>query len=60
MMQLNLQLIESSFMFLGSEVEKEGRCDKEIKQRVAIGKATMIGLEKLWQDKHVRIDTKKG
>src|SRR6218665_2464492 len=51
--------VVSSFMFLGSEVEEEGRCDKEIKRRVAIGKATMIGLEKLWQDKHVSIDTKK-
>ena len=40
--------VVSSFTFLGSEVEKEGRCDKEIKRRVAIGKATMIGLEKLW------------
>jgi len=46
-------------MFQGSEVEKEGRCDKEIKQRVAIGKATMIGLEKLWRDKHVSINTNK-
>ena len=52
--------VVSSFTFLGSEMEKEGRCDKEIKRRVAIGKATMIGLEKLWQDKHVSIDTKKG
>src|SRR6218665_3687894 len=51
--------VVSSFTFLGSEVEKEERCDKEIKRRVAIGKATMIGLEKLWQDKHVSIDTKK-
>ena len=36
-------------------MEKEGRCDKEIKRRVAIriGNATMIGLEKLWRDKHV-------
>src|SRR6218665_550310 len=38
-------LVVTSFTFLGSEVEKEGRCDKEIKRRVAIGKATMIGLE---------------
>ena len=30
--------VVSSFMFLGSEVEKDGRCDKEIKRRVAIGK----------------------
>src|SRR6218665_291013 len=49
----------TSFTFLGSEVEKEGRRDKEIKRRVAIGKATMIGLEKLWGDKHVSVDTKK-
>src|SRR6218665_381297 len=51
--------VVTSFTFLGSEVEKEGRCDKEIKRRVVIGKATMIGLEKLWRDKHVSINTKK-
>ena len=51
--------VSRSFTFLGSEVEKEGRCDKEIKRRVAIGKATMIGLEKLWRDKHVSIIRKK-
>src|SRR6218665_1019226 len=39
--------VVTSFTFLGSEVEKEGRCNKEIKRRVTIGKATMIGLEKL-------------
>ena len=33
--------VATSFMFLGSEVEKEGRYDKEIKRRVIIGKATM-------------------
>src|SRR6218665_2436800 len=38
---------------------KEGKCDEEIKRRVAIGKATMVGLEKLWRDKHVSIDTKE-
>src|SRR6218665_430744 len=52
--------VVTSFMFLESEVEKEGRCDKEIKRRVAIGKATMIGLEKSWRDKYVSINTKKG
>ena len=40
--------VVTSFTFLESEVEKEGRCDNEKKSRVAIGKATMIGLEKLW------------
>jgi len=40
-------------------VEKEGRCDEEIKRRVATGKATMIGLEKIWRDKHMSMETKK-
>jgi len=51
--------VVSSFTFLGSEVEKDGKCVKEIKRRVAIGKTAMIGLEKIWKDKHVSIDTKK-
>ena len=46
-------------MFLGSVIEREGKCDMEIKRRVAIGKAAMNGLEKIWKDKHVSIDTKK-
>src|ERR1043165_3213268 len=49
----------TSFTFLGSLIEKEGKCDMEINRRVAIGKATMNGLEKIWKDKHVSIDTKK-
>src|SRR6218665_387413 len=52
-------VVVTSFTFLGSEVEKEGKCAKEIKRRVAIGKATMIDLKKLWRDKHVSINTKK-
>src|SRR5678816_263749 len=31
----------------------------KINRRVAIGKAAMNGLEKIWKDKHVSIDTKK-
>ena len=49
----------TSFTFLWSEVEKEAWCDKEIKRKVAIGKATMIGSERLWRDKHLSIDTEK-
>ena len=49
----------TSFTFLGSVIEKEGKCDMEINRRVAIGKAAMNGLEKIWKDKHVSIDTKK-
>ena len=49
----------TSFTFLGSVIEKEGKCDMEINRRVAIGKTAMNGLEKIWKDKHVSIDTKK-
>ena len=38
--------VVASFTFLGSEVEKEGRCDKEIKQRVVIGKAVYCNNQK--------------
>ena len=51
--------VTKSFTFLGSIIEKEGKCELEIRRRVAIGKAAMIGLEKIWRDKHVSIDTKK-
>jgi len=36
--------VVTSFTFLESEVEKEGTCDKEVKRRVTIAKATMIEL----------------
>jgi len=44
-----------SFTFPGNV----GRCDKGKKLRVAKGKPAMIGLEKIWKNKHVCIETKK-
>ena len=49
----------TSFTFLGSVIEREGKCDLEIKRRIALGKNAMNGMEKLWKDKNVNIDTKK-
>jgi len=49
----------TSFTFLGSVIEREGKCDLEIKGRVALGKTAMNGMEKMWKDKNVNIDTKK-
>ena len=49
----------TSFTFLGSVIEREGKSDMEIKRRVTIGKTAMNGMEKIWKDKHVSIDTKK-
>src|ERR1043165_9917738 len=36
----------SSFTFLGSVIEREGKCDLEIKRRIALGKNAMNGMEK--------------
>jgi hypothetical protein len=45
--------VVEKFTFLGSLLEKEGKCD------MAIGKTAMNGLENIWKDKHVSIETKK-
>ena len=50
----------TSFTFLGSVIENEGKCNMEIKRREAIGKTAMIEMEKIWKDKHISINTKKG
>src|ERR1043165_6180135 len=49
----------TSFTFLGSVIEREGKFDLDIKRRVALGKTAMNGMEKIWKDKSVNIDTKK-
>jgi hypothetical protein len=51
--------VVSSFTFLGSMIEKEGRSDMEIRRRVIMGKTAMNGLEKIWKDKYVSRETKK-
>jgi hypothetical protein len=50
--------VVTSFPFLGSTVEKEGRCEMEVKRRMALSMAAMRGLEKIWKDKHVSLATK--
>ena len=49
----------TSFTFLRSVIEREGKCDLDIKRRVALGKTVMNGMEKIWKDKNVNIETKK-
>ena len=50
--------VVTSFSFLGSMVEKEGRCDKEVRRRISMGKAAMQGMDKIWRDRHVSLQTK--
>src|SRR6218665_3992881 len=46
------------FSCLGALVECEGGCEKEIRRRITVGKVAMQGLEKIWKDKHVSLQTK--
>src|SRR6218665_2161818 len=39
-------------------VECEGGCEKEIRRKKTLGKVVMQGLEKIWKDKHVSLQTK--
>ena len=47
-----------SFVFLGSTIEEDGDCKEEIKRRFALGRASMGGLEKIWKDKNITIQSK--
>ena len=51
--------VVSSFTFLGSMIEKEGRSDIEIRRRVTMGKTAMNGLGRIRKDKYVSRETKK-
>ena len=46
------------FSLLGAFVECEGRREKEIQRRITLGKVAMQGLEKIWKEKHVSLQTK--
>ena len=46
------------FSCLGALVECEGGCEKEIRRRITLGKVVMQGLEKIWKDKYLSLQTK--
>ena len=46
------------FMFLGAKIEDSGSCKGEILRRLALGRAAMTGLTKIWKDKDITITTK--
>jgi hypothetical protein len=52
--------VVTSFSFLGSVIEKEGRCETEVRRRITLGKVAMQGMEKIWRDRHVSMETKTG
>ena len=52
--------VVTSFCFLGSMIEREGRCEAEVRRRIALGKSAMQGMGKIWRDRHVSLETKTG
>ena len=50
--------IVRDFVFLGAKTEDSGSCKGEILRRLALGRAAMTGLNKIWKDKDITITTK--
>ena len=50
--------IVQDFVFLCDKIEDSGSCKGEILRRLALGRAAMTGLNKIWKDKDITITTK--
>ena len=50
--------VVTKFVFLGALITMDGLCEKEVRRRIAIGKATMEGLTSIWKDRGVTLETK--
>ena len=50
--------VVKKFVFLGALITKDGLCDKEIRRRIAMGKAAMEGLTTVWKDRGITLQTK--
>ena len=50
--------VVTKFVFLGALITKDGLCEKEVRRRIAMGKAAMGGLTSIWKDRGVTMETK--
>ncbi|GFS01810.1 catenin (Cadherin-associated protein), alpha 3 [Elysia marginata] len=50
--------IVNDFIFLGSKIQNTGTGDGEIARRLALGRAAMSGLTKIWRSKDIGTKTK--
>ena len=50
--------VVKNFQFLGVMMSEDNNCGKEIKRRIAIGRAAMMNMRKIWVDDNIRINTK--
>ena len=50
--------VVTKFVFLAALITKDGLCEKEVRRRIAMGKAAMGGLTSTWKDRGVTMETK--
>ena len=50
--------IVTKFVFLGALITEDGLCEKEVRRRIAMGKAAMGGLTSICKDRGVTLETK--
>ena len=50
--------VVTKFVLLGALITKDGLCGKEVRRRIAMGKAAMGGLTSIWKDRGVTMETK--
>ena len=53
----NVEIVRD-FVFLGAKIEDSGSCKGEFLRRLALGRAAMTWLNKIWKDKDITITTK--
>ena len=50
--------VVTKFVFMGALITTDGLCEKEVRRRIATGKAAMGGLTSIWKDIGVTNETK--
>ena len=50
--------VVTKFVCLGALITKDVLCEKEVRRRIAMGKAAMGGLTSIWKDRGVTMETK--
>ena len=50
--------VVTKFVFLGALITEAGLSEKEVRRRIAMGKAAMGGLTSIWKDRGVTLETK--
>ena len=50
--------VVTKFVFLGVLITEDGLCEKEVRRRIAMGKAATGGLTSIWKDRGVTLETK--